>query len=155
MTLLVQMAFEGRSTNFTSWINTVSILKEKTTKGFLGKNPNTSKPTIVSGSGNNVSKTLTCSSHSPVVIDFKFHTLEQSREQGETAMDLHTRSPRCTSIIEVPHERGKKERRETERRRREATALGLGTEPLLGFPIVSVYLLPHANGSIGKALSRC
>lgn len=48
MTLLVQMAFEGRSTNFTSWINIVRILKEKTTKGFLGNNPNTSKPATVS-----------------------------------------------------------------------------------------------------------
>lgn len=80
----------------------------------MGNNPHTSKPAIVSGSGNNVSKILTCSSHSPVVIDFKFHMLEQSKEQGEMAVALHTRNPRCTSIIKVPHEWvNRKEERET------------------------------------------
>ena len=57
-----------------------------------------------------MSQILTCSSPSPVVIDFQFHRLEQSREQAETAVALHTRNPRCTSIIKVPHEWGKKER---------------------------------------------
>lgn len=61
-----------------------------------------------------MSKILTCSSHSPVVIDFKFHMLEQSKEQGEMAVALHTRNPRCTSIIKVPHEWvNRKEERET------------------------------------------
>ena len=105
--------------------------------------------------GNNASKILTCSSHSPVVIDFKFHALEQSKEQGETAVALHTRNPRCTSIIKGPHEWVKKERkREKQRRRRQATALGLGTETQLGFPTMLVYPSPCANG-IGKALSCC
>lgn len=149
MTLLVQMAFEGRSTDFTSWINIVRILKEKTTKGFLGNNPSTSKPATVSGSGNDVSKILTCSSPSPVDIDFKSHTLEQGREQAETAVALHTRHPRCTSINKAPHEWGKKER-ERQRRRREATALGLGTE---GFPIMwrTHCLVPTAQARLCHA----
>lgn len=62
-----------------------------------------------------MSKILTCSSPSPVVIDFQFHRLEQGREQAETAVALHTRNPRCTSIIKVPHEWGKKERERKEK----------------------------------------